>query len=511
MLKRIEIENFLTIEKCVIEPSDKITAIIGESGSGKSLIIKAIDYVFSQKVDTNIVGNFADFSKVSLLFQLSNEQKKALSDFGIFDDEAIFTKVIKRGATRVLINHEPVTAKIVSSLKGLFLSIVSQDYRFEIFSPDKLLKTIDARVDRSVINDFKDRFLEYEKLKNTIVELQCKLSEITDKHPEILLEAIEKVNPKMGEYDELLKKLNRVKSSKFAMDIAREAVFELYEKEGSVEDFLGRLVSNLDRLETQSFKFSSKDALNEALELIRSAKDEFYDVLNQDLSNIDVDKINARLFQLEKLKREFGKDLDEIIEQKEHLKSLIDEKEEILRKIDDLKERLEEKERIMIDCAKRLSLERKKVADLLEKRIKEHLAELNMENSKVKIVFDQGKITHLGFDRVDILFSANPDIEPDSIDKVASGGEKSRFILALKVALSELLNASETVIFDEIESGLSNRALEKLMMMIKGYSRANQILLVTHSDRMLEIADRVYRVDKEFIDGKSISNVEMVM
>jgi len=510
MLKRVEIENFLTIERCVIEPSDKITAIIGESGSGKSLIIKAIDSVFSQKVDTSIVGNFADFSKVSLLFRLSKEQKRVLSNFGIFDDEVIFTKVIKRGSTRVLVNHEPVTAKIVSSFKSLFLSIVSQDYRFEMFSSDKLLETIDARVDRSVIEDFKVKFLEYEKLKDKILELEGKLKEITEKHPEILLEAIEKVNPKKGEYEELLDKLNRVKNSKLAMDVARKAVFELYEKDGSIEEFLSRLVSDLDRLEAQHFRFSSKDALSEALELIRTAKDEFYGVLNQDFLDIDVDKINARLFQLEKLKREFGKDLNEIIEQKEHLKSLIDEKEEILKKLDDLKMELDEKERAMIESAEGLSKERRIIAKLIEKRIKEHLSELNMENSRVEIVFDRGKVTSSGFDRMDILFSANPDIEPDFIDKVASGGEKSRFILSMKVALSELSKASETVIFDEIESGLSNRALERLMVMIGDYSQANQILLVTHSDKMLNVADRVYRVEKEFVDGKSVSRLEKI-
>ena len=510
MLKKIEIENFLTIEKCVLEPSDKITAIIGESGSGKSLIIKAVDSVFSQKVDTSIVGKFADFSKISLLFQLSDEQKRILFDFGIFENQVVFTKVIKKGATRILINHEPVTAKIASSLKNLFLSIVSQDYRFEIFSSNRLLGTIDTHVEKSIIDDFMSKFYEYENIKGKISNIEETLKEITDKHPEILLEAIEKVNPKKGEYDELLDKLNRVKNSRLAMDVVKEAVFELYEKDKSIEDFLNRLISDLNKLETQSFKFSLKDTLNEALELIRSIRDEFYNVLNQNFSEIDSDKINARLFQLEKLKREFGKDLDEIIEQKEYLRSLIDEKEEILKKIDDLKRELENKERIMVESAENLSKWRKKVAGLIENRIKEHLSELNMENSRVKIFFNRGKVTRFGFDRVDVLFSANPDIELDSIDKVASGGEKSRFILALKVTLSELSRTSETVIFDEIESGLSNKALEKLMVMMGNYSGRNQILLVTHSDKMLEVADRIYRIDKKFVEGKSISTLERV-
>ncbi len=510
MLRKIEIKNFLTIDKCVIEPSDRITAIIGESGSGKSLIIKAIDSVFSQKVDTNIVGKFGDFSKVSLLFELSNEQKKALSNYGIFDEQVVFTKIIKKGTTRTLINHEPVTAKVVYSLKNLFLSIVSQDYRFDIFSSNRLLKAIDTRVDESIVNDFNDKFLEYEKLKYKITELESKLSEITDKHPEILLEAIDKVNPKKGEYDELLEKLNRVKNLKFAIDVAKEAVFELYEKDESVESFLDRIVSDLDKLESKSFKFSSKEALSEALELIRSARDELYDVLNQNLAGIDVDKINARLFQLEKLKREFGKELDEIIERRGYLKSLVDEREDVLRRLKELKGELEEKEKTMIGKAENLSKERKKIAGLIENKVRERLSKLNMENSKVKIIFYRGNVTRVGFDRIDVLFSANPDIEPDSIDKVASGGEKSRFILALKVALSELSKASETVIFDEIESGLSNKALDKLMIMIKDYSKANQILLVTHSDKMLDIAGGVYKVDKQFVDGKSISVVERI-
>ncbi len=187
---------------------------------------------------------------------------------------------------------------------------------------------------------------------------------------------------------------------------------------------------------------------------------------------------------------------------------MIDEKERLMESLDMLKEEVKVVERTLLEEAEILSQERKKVANSIINRISSYLSKLNLENSIFEIAFRRKQLTKLGVDSIDILFSANPDLKPDSIDKVASGGEKSRFILSLKMVLSELSKSEETVIFDEIESGLSSNALEKLMSSLKEYSENNQIILITHSEKMLSIADRVYRVRKEFLGDRTTSYVE---
>lgn len=508
MLKRIEIENFLTIERCVIEPLASITAIIGESGSGKSLILKAIDVVFSQKTDTSIVGNFADITKINLHFSLNRGQMEILKDLGITEDEVVFTKLIKKGTSKVLVNHEPISTKVVSTLKKMFLSIVSQDYRFEIFSPEKMLEVIDTQVDRDVKEKFSNIFRKYSDIKREMEYTGEKLRQIEKEHPEILLETIEKANPKRGEYEELLDTLNRIKNFKVIKDIAEKAIFELYEKENSCEDILSRLESDLQKVKGMSLSTKVDRYLAEALSSVRAAKDELYGLAIRSYSDGEIDKINSRLFELEKLQRQFGKNIDEIIEQKKILERMIDEKERLMESLDMLKEEVKVVERTLLEEAEILSQERKKVANSIINRISSYLSKLNLENSIFEIAFRRKQLTKLGVDSIDILFSANPDLKPDSIDKVASGGEKSRFILSLKMVLSELSKSEETVIFDEIESGLSSNALEKLMSSLKEYSENNQIILITHSEKMLSIADRVYRVRKEFLGDRTTSYVE---
>jgi len=510
MLERIEIENFLTIEKLTVEPSKKITAIVGESGSGKSLILKAINFVFSQKTDTTLVGNFSEFTKISLAFSLNAAQKEALSEFGITDTEIVITKIIKRGSSKVFINHEPITAKAIALLKPILLSIVSQEYKFELFSSEKLLELIDTQLENKTRENFIHNFNNYMQLKKSIEEIRERVGQIDNLHPELLLETIEKVNPKEGEYEELLDKLNRIKYSKTIKDTANQAIFELYEKESSCEEILSKITKELEKLRALTPETDILMPLQEALDLIRQPKDTLYELINRDFSDSDIDEINSRLFQLEKLKRQFGKEIDEIIEKRNELKKLLLEKEELLIHMEELQEKLRAEEQRVRAAAEKLSSERKKTAKSIEESIIKYLSELNLEKSVVKIVFKEKQLSKSGFDSVDILFSANPDIEPHTLDKVASGGEKSRFILALKMTLSELSNSGETVIFDEIESGLSAEAMDKLLKLIDKYSNRNQLILITHSEQVSKNAEVVYKVEKKFEKGKTSSKVRRI-
>lgn len=507
MLKKIEIENFLTIEKAIIEPHEKITAIVGESGSGKSLILKTVESLFSQKTDTSFVGKFSDVSKISLLFELNKKQKSKLEEFGITDDEIIITKIIKKGKAKSYINHEPISQRVLLQIKNILIDLVSQDYRFELFSNKTLLEIIDRLVDRSVLDDFKNSYKEFEALKKEKEAIQDEINRINQEHPDILLEAIEKVNPQKDEYENLLDLSKQVKTNALSKETASFAISILFEGENSIESSLGLLLARLEKLNEKGIKLESLNLISEALEKISLTKDEFYEILNKTFEQEEIDRINKRLFELEKLQRQFGLDINQIIEKRDNLKRLLKKKSELEDKLSVVEDKISRLSDRLKKEAEKLTSKRIKAAQLIEEKIREELKKLKLERSIVNVKIEAKGIDSTGRDRIVIEFTANPDLEAQPLEKVASGGEKSRFILALKKAISSITNTSETVFFDEIETGLSNTVLDAVAESLRDYSKNSQIILITHNTKVKELAGKTYTVEKVFENNKTKSIV----
>ncbi|AEA33971.1 AAA family ATPase [Hippea maritima] len=507
MLRRIEIENFLTIEKCTIEPSKGLTAIVGESGSGKSLILKAIDSVFSSKVDTGVVGNFGDKTTIKLFFELNEDQKIGLEAFDIDADEIVLIRIIKKGKSRILLNHEPITSKVAAAIKELLLGVVSYDYRVDAFSSKSLLEVIDSLIDSEAKESFREAFLEFLGLSDKLKAIENRLDEIDNMHPEVLLDAIEKVNPRPGEYEELLDLSKRIKSISLAKEHALRILNDVYDAENSVVDVLQRSVDMLEKLKFSGFELDAYELFFEAVEKLNIARGEFEQILDKSYQDEDIDKIQARLFELEELQRKFSRTLDKIIEHAEKLKELIKEKERLVFELEDTRKRMDEAKKQAIDKAEVLSSKRKEKAEKLKGEIVKYLKELMLDKTVVFINFDRVGMSKDGFDSVSIAFSANPDLKPAPIDKVASGGERSRFILSLKRAIADIRSTAQTLLLDEIETGVSGKTLKAVLNLIKDYSDKNQVIMITHSDEAKSIADRIYRVKKVFDSSKTRSIV----
>ncbi|WP_025270131.1 AAA family ATPase [Hippea sp. KM1] len=507
MLKSIEIENFLTIERCTIEPSEGLTAIVGESGSGKSLILKAIDSVFSNRVDTGLIGNFSDNAVVKLLFKLNSAQKTQLEVFGIDDDEILLTRTIKRGKSRLLLNHEPITSRVVSTIKDLLIGVVSYDYRAEAFSSKSLLEVIDSLIDSKIKEAFRSDFRQFVDFSEKIKAIRDRIDEIERLHPEVLLDAIERVDPKEGEYEKLLNLSRQIKAISMAKDYVSSIIDGVYAADNGVVDILSRSVNMLEKLRNNGFEIESVDLFSEALEKLNVARYELEEILQRSYQDEDIDRVQSRLFELEKLQRKFSKPLNEIIRQAESLRGLLREKEELLYELETAQKRMDEIERQVLNSAEVLSRERAKEAKRLKQLIGKYLGELLLDKAVVSIDFDRVKLSSQGFDSVSIAFSANPDLKPAPIDKVASGGERSRFILALKRAIADIKSTHQSLLLDEIETGVSGKTLRAVLRLIRDYADRNQVIMITHSDEAKSIADKVYRVEKVFDSQRTKSIV----
>jgi DNA repair protein RecN (Recombination protein N) len=511
MLKSIEIKNFLTIEHIRIEIDKKITAITGESGAGKSLILKAIDTIFSYKTSTDVIGGFDDKSSVKLYFELNIQQKHFLNFFGFDEDEIVIEKIIQPKKTKTYINHEPVSNKIVSKMSAFLINMISQNYRYEAFSSDSLLEIIDTIVDNNIISQFKTAYKDYQNIISDEKNIEMEISQIDKSHPEILLESIEQVNPKKGEYDELLNKSKRIKSLSIIRTEIGNIIEYLYEQDKNVEESFAKFSQSFEKIKSLGFDIQAIETeFEKAFDSIASIKPNLYQLLDIDYRNEDIDTIESRLFELEQLQRKFNKKLDEIVDEKENLLKLIDKKELLQLELEKILSTKNDAFDKLQKAADKLTKDRKKAADTLVKLIKNYLNQLLLENSIVEFKFSKKSIDQQGWDFAEIFFSANKDIKPDKIEKVASGGERSRFILSMKSAQSEINNKKETLILDEIESGISNETLKKMSDVLKKLSEKNQIILITHNEAISNIADKLYLIVKEFKNNKTKSFVKSI-
>ncbi len=500
MLKRVEIDNFLTIEHISLDLDSNFIAIIGESGAGKSLVLKAIDTVFSQKTPTNIIGRFSKESVIKLFFSLNKEQSDYLFEFGITDEEILIEKLIKPKKTRAFVNHEPISAKTLSDIKDKLINIVSQNYRFRFLEEDNIINIIDRVVDKNIKNDFEKAYDDFKKIERKKEEIEKEIAVINEKHPEVLLESIEKVSPKKGEYENLLNRLKQTKAISFVKEKSYEIIDKLYENDNSVETVLTEISGLFEKINDMGFDVQPVIlSLNDMLDNLSNIKNTIYGLQNE-LPKENVDDMESRLFELEQLQRKFHKTVDEIVQEKNILTDMINKKELLEIKLEDTKKVLDKKSEILKKKAQLLSAQRKNAAEDIQKTISGFLKKMLLENSVVEFVFSSKNIDKTGQDMVNILFSANPDIKADKMDKTASGGEMSRFILSVEAANSTIKKTLETIILDEIETGISDKTLQKTAQVIEELSKKNQIILITHNRYLSQLANRVFKMEKEF-DG----------
>ncbi|MGC9102744.1 AAA family ATPase [Desulfurella multipotens] len=493
MIKSIRIKNFLTIKDIELNFDEHFNAIVGESGSGKSLILKAINEIFSSKNDTEMIGNFADSSTISIDFEAD------LSKYGFLQKVFKIEKIIKKSKSQLLLNNRTLSNKTAQTIKNEIVNIVSQDYRFELFEKDKFLEVLDLFVDTTVIEDYKSAFEKFNETKKAIHELEHEIKNIENSHPEILLELIEKVNPKENEYDELIEKRKQIKQDLAIKDFISQLNNLLYEGQNNIFDAIVSSFKKINALESKKIQ-SISNALDKILNELIAIKPLFEQNTDDEIS---IDNIEKRLFELENLQRKFAKSLNEIIAEKKHLKGLIEKKDTLKEQITKQKIELENLEVDLLKAAENLSAQRKQQAQKFILGIKKNMRDLMLEDADFDIVFNTTDFTLNGQDKIILLFSANKDLPKKELQKIASGGEKSRFILALFEYIGQ--KNKNTLIFDEIEEGTGGKTLEAIAIKLKKLSLENQLICITHSSEIQKVADKVFTIQKSFKNSNTVS------
>lgn len=513
MLTELYIENLAVIEKAVITFGDKLNVFTGETGAGKSILINGINAVLGQRVTKDIVRTGEKKAIISAVFSsISDEVSKVLSENGIdSDSELIISREISAdGGSVARINSRPVNLSILREIGELLVNIHGQHDSQILLSPNKHIEILDSYGNlENVLADYQTSFRSLQtvakQIKQATLSQQNKIDRIESLRE--IVDEISSLDLKENEDEEIE---SEFELSNNAVEV-RTAVNEVINIIENDDGISGGLQSSSDILDNYSDVFSDLEPL---IERIKSAKIEIDDIsseLNHLTSLLDVDPerfayVSARNDSIIRIKKKYGPELSDVLkrldESVKELEILTDDENNIEALKANREELLEETSKKAII----LSNKREQAGKRFIKEVTEQLEFLNMPNVKLEVSNTKGKLTIHGMDNIEFLISANLGEKAKPIAKIASGGELSRIMLALKSVIAEKDN-TPTMIFDEIDTGVSGRAAMKIGIKLHEISRNRQVICVTHLAQIAVTGDTHMLIEKIVENGKTKTTV----
>lgn len=517
MLKSLNIENIAVIEKADIEFSPGLNVLTGETGAGKSIVVDSINAVLGERTSRELVRNGANEAQVTAVFDdINSSVREKLDEFGIEDDDTLvlMRKISDRGKSYCRINGVPCTVSMLRQLGEQLVNIHGQHDSQALLNPDTHYRFLD------MFADDKELVSEYSKNFKKLLEVRKKLKSLTadaennDKQSEMLAYEINELTQadiKIGEIEQLHKRKNIILNSQ---NISDYLTFILSFFNGDDENNAGA-ENNIASLYSQGEALGEDDseisAIQSRLLSLSDSIAEIKSLAGDKLNSIEYNEnelnaIDERLDMYYHLSNKYGATEQEMIN---YLNDALS-KQNAIADYDEELERLnvqyDEVYSSTVDAAKALSLARSEAAKQLENEIKEQLEFLDMPKVKFLVDFKQGNLSSTGYDKIEFLISTNPGEPPKPLAKIASGGELSRIMLAIKNILAAK-DTVDTLIFDEVDAGVSGRASRKIGLKLKSVGEVCQVICVTHSAQIASAADNHLLIQKEFKNDKTYTKV----
>ncbi|MCR4796071.1 MAG: DNA repair protein RecN [Ruminococcus sp.] len=514
MLKEIYIQNLAVIKEAVIPLDSRLNIFTGETGAGKSILINGINAVLGQRCTKDIVRTGCDKAVITALFtNLSREVCYKLDELGIThdDEEITVTREISAdGGSVSRINHRTASAALLKEIGSMLINIHGQHDNQILLDSDKHLQILDDfGGDYTLLNEYRVTFKELQqtarrlgelkKLEQTRIERSRQLNEIIDDIGELEL--------REGEDDELEREYENAKNSERTIIAIKSAVSALTGEETASDMIVSA--------ETELAGFTdANEKLNSLYERLSAAEIELADIASElesladkvELDGQRLEYLGTRLNSINKLKRKYATDCEGLVKLYDdacrevmQLESSDTEIKELLAKREELLHKVTEQ-------AKALYEYREQVAKRFTERVTAELEFLNMAGVIIEVRHDKGKLTVNGMDSVEFLISANKGEEPKPISKIASGGELSRIMLALKSVIADK-DSIPTMIFDEIDTGVSGKAAQKIGIKLREIGRVRQVICVTHLSQIAVMADNHLLIEKQIAGERTETHV----
>ncbi len=504
MLRSIDIKNVAVIENVSIEFFEGMTVLTGETGAGKSIIIDAVNLILGARTNKALVRHGAEKAFVSACFDMPGGLREKLEGLGIEteEDSIIISRELSReGKSVARINGVMVTANVLRETADMLVNIHGQQDNQAILDSTRHAEFLDEYAGTGkVLEEYGKKLAQRKELLNSIKNLRINEEERLKRIDMLEYQTgeIEKADLKPGEKDSLLEERTViVNSAKISEGICR-AYSALYDN-GAASAYDG--VSTAEKALEDIAEYDKEIAeLHSRLADVRYALEDIVHELNGYETEYDENYLNdieERLDTINKLEKKYGGSITAVLDflenASEELENIKNSDETIVKLEADLEKRTAE----LRNLGERLFLMRKKAGEEIAQAIQKELLELDMEKAVFKVFAEHTeKFFANGMDNVEFLISANPGEPPKPLAKVASGGELSRTMLAIKTVLAKTQSA-DTLIFDEIDTGVSGKAAQKIAAKLWRLARNNQVICISHQPQLAAFADNHYYIEKE--------------
>ena len=508
MIEQLSVKDYVLFKSCIIDFTNGMSVITGETGAGKSLLIDAIGYLSGDRIKSNVIRNGKDKAILSMVLTSNEKVNSILEENGFeVDDQVIISRtILNNNKSTVRINQQITTLSFVRKIVNLLVDVHSQMDTYRLMDTKLQMELLDsyAKVE-NLKSSVKDSYSKYSNILNELETL--KNEEFSDAELEFLtaqLDEIENANIQENELETLNEQIHDASNWFKNKEDLSLCLYEMDKENGT-----------LDSLYTLYKQASKSSILNEYEETfknlyysLQTVDEELKHVRDTHSSDaLDLDSLQNRQYLIKKLYRKYGGSYESLMESKQNIMNKIDRiihRQDVFDKLE--KEKAESFAAYM-KLANELSLKRKAVFSQLESSVMEHCKDLMLENARFKISCTEKKPSSNGIDDIEFLVSMNPGQDFSSLSVSASGGELSRLMLALKVVF-QASNGIETIIFDEIDTGVSGKVALAMGAKMKALSNKYQVLCITHLASVAVMANTHYLVSKKFTSNETITSVQ---
>ena len=516
MLKNIHVKSFALIDEVEINLASGLNILTGETGAGKSIIIDAVNFALGQRVSKDVVRDDAEYALSELVFEINDDKtKERLNQFDISldDNEVLIQRKITNGKSTARINGETVTLSTLKLIAAGLIDIHGQHDNQSLLSKtsqQNLLDTILSDELKELLIRMKDTYVNLNNKISEYEQLNTKEAEKEIAFLQYELNEIDSASLHEGEDEALESDYKKMNNSKRIADLVSGAHrITGYDSEGA-GSLIGRALSMIRQ--ASSIDDDAKD-----LELILNDIDGLLNDFNRsiadyemslDFSDEDYKNTEDRLNLINSLKNKYGKSIKEILDKRDEFEDELNRllnadeyKSALLSEIASLKKEA-------YKLCKEISAIRKKGANKLSGEIAEALLDLNFLDSQfeIKVTSDEENMKQSGYDDIEFFISTNPGEALKPLNQVASGGEMSRIMLAIKSVCAN--DSTATLIFDEIDTGISGRTAQKVSEKMSRIAKEHQVIVVTHLPQIAAMADTHFEISKSVNNGRTITSIE---
>ena len=516
MLLNLEIKNYILIDELSINFSNGLSIITGETGSGKSIILGAINQLLGNRIDHKIIGTGKEKCTIEVKFNIDDYELKSFfnnNDLDYSSETIIRREILRNGKSRAFINDSPVKIEILKKISSSLIDIHSQNQN-DIFSNKSFFyNLIDFFANQEdKVFEFQNKFniLKNKKYNyNNLIEKKHKIDRNYD-YNLFLLNEIKALNLDVNEKDNLQKQYDSLKNFEKIQNNFGELNKLINGENGSLIETLSSILNILKKISVFSTELKNYDTRFE--KLFFEAND-IVESLNSYSENLSFDpdkfnKIQSRLFKIQDLENKHNvNSVKQLIDIKDDLINSIENTDRVDKMIEDESNEIKNIEKSLIEVSNEIYNKRVKTSDRLQQEIKKIFTLLSLDSSLIKFEFiKEEKLNNFGIDNLVVLYSPSSKIELKPLEKIASGGEKSRILLAIKSVFAKKNNLP-TIIFDEIDSGTSGEIAESIGFLMKKMSIKIQIISITHLAQVASKGNYHFKVIKTNNNGNSRTNI----